>query len=148
MMLGKWGETMTPRQRIEGLTRSWYGYAAFAALLSVLSIRASGPLSLIIGLGLSIVINTIALVLSIAFIAWLGRKLAVSRSNPVRLFLVFFSGLFSVLGALGVLSGVWAFPHEWSLASIFNVVLMLTCTMLNAKSFRVLTDTAVRSYFV
>jgi hypothetical protein len=139
---------MTPRQKIEGLTRSWYGYSVFAALLSVLSIRASGPLSLIIGLGLSIVLNTIGLVISIAVITWLGRKLVVSRSNPVRLFLVIFAGLFTVLGVLGVLGGIWAFLHEWSFASIFNVVLMATCTMLNARSFRVLTDTAVRSYFV
>ena len=147
-MQGKWGEPMTPRQRIEGLTRSWYGYSVFAALLSVLSIRASGPLSLIIGLGMSIVINTIGLVISIAVITWLGRKLTVSRSNPVRLFVVLFSGLFTVLGVLGVVSGLWAFLHEWSLASILNVVLMATCTMLNARSFRVLGDTAVRSYFV
>ncbi len=139
---------MTPRQKIEGLTRSWYGYSVFAALLSGLSIRASGPLSLIIGLGLSIVLDTIGLVLSIAVITWLGRRLSVSRSNPVRLFLVIFSGLFTVLGALGVLGGLWAFLQEWSLASILNVVLMATCTMLNARSFRVLTDTAVRSYFV
>lgn len=53
-----------------------------------------------------------------------------------------------MLGALGVLSGAWAFLHEWSLAAILDVVLMATCTMLNARSFRVLTDTAVRSYFV
>jgi hypothetical protein len=139
---------MTPRHKIEGLTRSWYGYSVFAALLSVLSIRASGPLSLVIGLGLSIVINTIGLIISIALITWLGRKLAVSRSNPVRLFLVVFSGLFTVLGVLGVLGGIWAFLHEWSLASICNVVLMATCTMLNARSFRVLSDTGVRSYFV
>lgn len=139
---------MTPRQKIEGLTRSWYGYSVFAALLSVLSIRASGPLSLVIGLGLSIVLNTVGLVLSIAVITWLGRRLSVSRSNPVRLFLVVFSGLFTVLGALGVLGGLWAFLQEWSLASILNVVLMATCTMLNGRSFRVLTDTAVRSYFV
>jgi uncharacterized membrane protein YgaE (UPF0421/DUF939 family) len=139
---------MTPRQKIEGLTRSWYGYSVFAALLSVLSIRASGPLSLIIGLGLSIVLNTIGLFISIAVITYLGRKLAVSRSNPVRLFLVIFSGLFTVLGVLGVLGGIWAFLHEWSLASICNVVLVATCTMLNARSFRVLKDTAVRSYFV
>jgi len=139
---------MTPRQKIEGLTRSWYGYSVFAAMLSVLSIRASGPLSLMIGLGFSIVINTIGLIISIAVVTWLGRKLAVSRSNPVRLFLVIFSGLFTVLGVLGVLGGIWAFLHEWSLASILNVVLMATCTMLNARSFRVLCDTAVRSYFV
>ncbi|HTQ46840.1 MAG TPA: hypothetical protein VMI75_29000, partial [Polyangiaceae bacterium] len=59
-----------------------------------------------------------------------------------------FSGIFTVLGALGVLGGVWAFLHEWSLASILDVVLMATCTMLNARSFRVLSDTGVRSYFV
>ena len=160
---------MTPRQRIEGLTRSWYGYSVFAAMLSVLGIRASGPLSLVIGLGMSIVINTIGLVISIAVVTWLGRKLAVYHMQPeenadfalspdgrhyvlngTKMWISnsAWADLFTVLGALGVLGGLWAFLHEWSLASILDVVLMAACTMLNARSFRVLSDTGVRSYFV
>ena len=138
---------MTPKQRIEALTRSWYGYSFFAAVLSVLSIHASGPLSLMVGLGLSIAINAVMLVLSLALVTFLGRKLA-NRSSGTRFFLVVVAGLGAVLGALGTLSGAWQFLHEWSIAAALNVVLLAACTMLNARSFRVLTDTAVRAYFV
>jgi hypothetical protein len=138
---------MTPRQKIEWLTRSWYGYSLFAALLSLLSIRASGVLSLAIGLGVSVVINAIVLVISIAMVTFLGRKL-LHRSSGTRLFLVVVSGLFCVLGALATLSGGWDFLRSWSLASLCNVVLMASCTVLNARSLRILTDTSVRAYFV
>jgi hypothetical protein len=138
---------MNAKQKIEKLTRSWYGYALFAAVLSVLSLQASGPLGLMIGLGMSVVLNAIALVISIAITTFLGRKL-VHRSNGTRIFLVVVSAIGAVLGVLATLSGVWAFLHEWSLAAVCNVVMMAACTMMNARSFRVLTETTVRAYFV
>lgn len=138
---------MNAKQKIEQLTRSWYGYSVFAALLSVLSLRASGVLSLAIGLGISIVINAIGLAISIAFVTLLGRKL-LHRSGGTRTFLVVFSGLFAVLGAIGTLSAGWEFLHDWSLATVCSIVLMGACTMLNARSFRVLTETSVKAYFI
>lgn len=138
---------MNARQKIEQLTRSWYGYSVFAAVLSVLSLRASGVLSLTIGLGMSIAANAFGLVVSVAIVTFLGRRL-VHRSAGTRLFLVVFSALFTVLGALGTLGGAWAFLHEWSLAALCGVVMTGACTMLNARSFRVLTETAVKAYFV
>lgn len=138
---------MNAKQKLEQLTRSWYGYAVFAAILSVLSIQASGALSLVIGLGLSIVVNAIGLVLSIAFTALLGRKL-VNRSAATRTFLVIFSGLFCVLGILGTASAAWDMLHLRSLASLCSVVMLASCTVLNGRSFGVLRETAVRAYFV
>jgi hypothetical protein len=138
---------MNAKQKIEHLTRSWYGYSLFAALLSVLSLRASGVLSLAIGLGVSIVLNAIGLVLSIAIVTFLGRKL-LHRSSATRVFLVVFSGLFFVLGVLGTLGAGWDVLRSWSLASLCNLVMMASCTMLNGRSFRVLTETSVRAYFV
>ncbi len=138
---------MTPKQKIEALTRSWYGYSLFAAVLAVLSIRASGPLSLMVGLGLSIAINGVLLVLSLALVAFLGRKL-LHRSNGTRVFLVVVSGLGAVLGALGTLNGAWQFLQQWSIAAALNVLLLAACTMVNARSFRTLTETGTRSYFV
>jgi hypothetical protein len=140
-------ETMNAKQKIERLTRSWYGYSLFAALLSVLSLRASGVLSLAIGLGISIVLNAIGLLISVAIVTFLGRKL-VHRSGATRTFLVVFSALFFVLGALGTLRAGWDFLGSWSLANLCNVVLMASCTLLNGRSFRVLTDTSVKAYFV
>jgi len=138
---------MNAKQKIEQLTRSWYGYSVFAALLSVLSLRASGVLSLAIGLGLSIAMNAIGLAISIAIVTFLGRKL-VHRSSATRTFLVVFSGLFCVLGALGTLGAGWQMLHEWSLASLCSLVMMAGSTTLNARSFRVLGETSVRAYFV
>ena len=138
---------MTAKQKIEQLTRSWYGYSVFAAVLSVLGIQASGVLSLAIGLGFSIVLNAIGLVISIAIVTFLGRKL-VHKSSATRMFLVVFSGIFFVLGVLGTLGAGWDFLHAWSLAGVCNVVVMAACTMLNGRSFRVLTETGVKAYFV
>jgi hypothetical protein len=138
---------MNAKQKIEQLTRSWYGYSVFAAVLSVLSLRASGVLALAIGLGISIAINAVGLLISIAIVTFFGRKL-LYRSSATRTFLVVFSALFTVLGVLATLSGGWEFLRSWSLAALCNVALMATCTMLNARSFRVLTETSVKSYFV
>jgi len=138
---------MNAKQKIEQLTRSWYGYSLFAAVVSLLGVRASGVLSLAVGLGISIVLNAIGLVISIAWVTFLGRRL-VNRSSGTRMFLVVFSGIFSVLGALGTLSAAWDFLTSWTLASLCTVALGAASTMLNARSFRVLTDTSVRAYFV
>jgi len=138
---------MTPRQKIEQLTRSWYGYSVFAAVVSLLSVRATGIVSLAVGLGLSIVIDGIGLILSIAFVTFLGRKL-VNRSSATRSFLWLFSGIFGVLGALATLSAAWGFLHEWSLASLAGIGLMAVYTGMNLRSFRVLGETAVKAYFV
>ncbi len=138
---------MNAKQKLEQLTRSWYGYSVFAALLSILSLRASGVLSLAVGLGLSIAFNVVGLAISIAVVTFLGRKL-VHRSSGMRKFLVVFSGLFCVLGALATVSAGWAMLHEWSLASLCSLVMMASCTVLNARSFRVLGETSVKAYFV
>jgi hypothetical protein len=138
---------MTAKQKIEGLTRSWYGYSLFAAILSVLSFSASGLFALAFGLGVSIALNAVALVFSIAVVAFLGRKL-VTRSSATRTFLVVVSALFSALGALATLEGVWTFFGAWSIASACSIVMAACCTMLNVRSFRVLTETSVRAYFV
>jgi hypothetical protein len=138
---------MIVREKIEKLTRSWYGYSLFAAVVSLLSVRASGALALTIGLGLSIVFNAIALVISLAIVTFFGRKL-MARSNATRMFLIVFSALFAVLGVLGTLSGAWAFLHDWSLSTVLGVVLTASATLLHARSFRVLNETAVRAYFV
>jgi amino acid transporter len=58
------------------------------------------------------------------------------------------SALFSVLGVLATLDGVWTFFGAWSIASACSIVMAGCCAMLNVRSFRVLTETSVRAYFV
>ena len=114
---------MNARQKIEQLTRSWYGYSVFAAVLSVLGLRASGVLSLAIGLGISIAINAVGLAISIAIVTFFGRKL-LHRSSATRTFLVVISALFTVLGVLATLSGGWEFLRSWSLATMMSSIAM------------------------
>src|SRR5262249_53132295 len=108
---------MSARQKINQLTNSWYGYSLFAAIVSVLSIRATGLFSLAIGLGFSVVINAIGLVVSIVIVTFFGRML-LAGSRLTRVFLVVASGLGAVLGALGTLGAAWTFLHVWSLAAL------------------------------
>lgn len=138
---------MNAKQKITQLTNSWYGYSLFAAALSVLSIRASGVLSLAIGLTFSIAINVVGLVISIAIVTFFGRKLLAS-SRPTRLFLVVISGLCTLFGAFGTLAAAWGFLHLWSLSALLQIVLSAAWTMMCARSFAVLGETDVRAHFV
>jgi len=106
----------------------------FAAILSVLSFSTSGLFALAFGLGVSIGVNAVALVFSIAVVAFLGRKL-VARSSATRTFLVVVSALFSVLGVLATLDGVWTFFGAWAIASACSIVMAGCCAMLNVRSF-------------
>jgi hypothetical protein len=137
---------MNARQKIERLTNSWYGYALFTAVLSVFSVRASGIFSLAIGLGMTLVMNAIALVISIAFITFFGRGL-IGKSAGMRRFLVFMSGLFTLLGVLGTLAAGWDFLRDWSIAGLLSIVASAACTVMNARSYNVLTQTSVKAYF-
>jgi hypothetical protein len=138
---------VSAKQKIEGLTNSWYGYSLFAAVLGVFSVRASGPFALMIGLGMSVVINAVALVIALAIVGLLGRAL-VRRSSGTRSFLVFVSGLFTLLGVLATVGAGWDFLRSWSLSGVLSIVTMAACTMMNARSFNVLTDKSVKAYCV
>ncbi len=137
---------MTAKQKLETLTHGWYGYAVFAALVSVFQLRASGLVAMAFGLVLSVALNLVALVISFAIIAFFGRSLA-RRSSGTRAFLVVASAIFTLLGVLGTLAAGWDFLRHWSLAHLAAVVLSGACTMMNARSFNVLTDRAVKAYF-
>jgi hypothetical protein len=140
------GPPMNAKQKIERLTNAWYGYSVFSAVVSLFGLRASGPLAYAIGFGFSIAASVIALLVSLAIVTFFGRML-IGRSSATRTFLVFFSGLFTLLGVFGVFSSSWAFLQEWSLAALSSAVLSVAGTMMNLRSFRVLRETSVRAYF-
>jgi hypothetical protein len=138
---------MNAKQKLGHLTNSWYGYSLFAAVVSVLGIRASGLLSFAIGFGLTVAFNAVGFVISVAIVTFFGRKL-LSGSGGTRLFLVVVSGLCTVLGALGTLGAAWLFLHDWSLATLLEIAASGAWTMLCARSFAVLGETDVRAHFV
>jgi hypothetical protein len=138
---------MSPERKIETLTRAWYGYAFFAAVLSVFSLRANGLLGYMLGLPFAAAINFVVFLISCAITGFFGRRL-MAKSNGTRRFLVFVSALFTLLGVLSTLTGSWAFLTQWSLASLVTAILAGTSTVMNARSYNVLTETSVRAYFV
>jgi len=138
---------MNAKQKLEKLTNAWYGYALFTCVLSFFSIRASGMLAFAIGLGFTVVVSAIGLVISIAITTFFGRAL-IRRSAGTRAFLVFVSGLCTLLGVLGTLAAGWGFLTHWSIANLLTIVTAAAWTMMNARSFNVLTETGVRAYFV
>ena len=127
---------MTPRQKIEWLTNSWYGFALVSAIISLLSN----------GIGFfSIVFGGMGLAFSL-FVTWVIGKLLLGRSSITRFVLVIFSGLGMVFYALAAAWSAWTFLGEWSLKYVFGTVLALVAASMNARSWKVLTDKGVKSY--
>lgn len=137
---------MQAKQKLEGLTNAWYGYALFTAVISIFSLRANGVFAMAVGLAMTIVLNAIVLAISIAIITFLGRAL-VGRSSATRTFLVVVSAIFTLLGILGTVSAAWDFLRYWSIPHLLSIVLAACSTFMNARSFNVLMDRSVKSYF-
>ena len=128
---------MTARQKIEGLTNSYYGYAVFGAALSLWSN----------GIGFFSLIGTaFSFVFSILLTWFIGRRL-LAKSTLTRVVLVVLTGIFSVLGSIGVAKMGWTFFQTMSLSVLLNTALVGVGAYMNIKAFRVLTDSSVKAYF-
>ncbi len=128
---------MSAKERIETLTNGWYGFTLFAGLISLLQ---SG-----IGI-ISLVLTGATTLFSLAFTFFLGRRL-LARSSLTRSILVFSSALSAGLGLLGGAKLGMAFFHEWSLGILLTLAVTAGSVLMNVRSFRVLTDSSVKSYF-
>lgn len=127
---------MNAKQKIENLTHTWYGFTAFMGAMQLL-INGLGVFSLL-GAAFSTVFS---LVLSFAFC-----RLLLGGSSLTRILLVVFSALGTLLGTLGAGQAIYAFFGEWSLALLGYAALALVSVSVNVKSFRVLTDKAVKTH--
>lgn len=127
---------MTARQKIEGLTNSWYGYFFFGALLKLWN--GGFGIFNIAGTALSFAFSCL-----VAF--FLGRWL-LKKSSLTRFVLVCLTGLFSVLGTLGAARMGWQFFQTWSFGVLFYTGLLATSVYMHVRSFRVLTDSSVKAY--
>jgi hypothetical protein len=128
---------MTARQKIEGLTNSWYGYAVFGAAISVWQN----------GLGIFSLMGTAAWFVLNIFVVWfIGRRL-LHKGSLTRVILVVLTGLFSVLGSIGVAKMGWTFIHTWSFSLALYAAISALGVYMNARSFKVLTDSSVKAYF-
>ena len=93
---------MTAKEKLEGLTHSWMGYAVCSALFSIFGLRATGLVTFAIGFGLWAAISAGFLVVTLALMMFLGNRL-VAKSSFTRWFLV----VVSALGVVGGLGNLW-----------------------------------------
>jgi hypothetical protein len=128
---------MSGKAKIEGLTNSWYGFAVFSAIVSIL----------INGLGFfSIGGAVIGLLFSWTLTFFLGRAL-VRKSSLVRALLILVSGLLGAFGAFGAAKMTWTFIQTWELSVLATAAYGAIHTWMHIKSFRTLTDSSVKAYF-
>lgn len=128
---------MTAQKKLEQLTDSWYGFTFFTAIISLLSN----------GIGFFTLIFTIGSTLFSLFITYLiGRSLQ-KRNGLTRVVLIVLSAIGACLGVLGVLKLGGAFLGDWSFGGLLHIALGVAGVVMNVRSFRVLTDRTVKTYF-
>jgi hypothetical protein len=128
---------MNGKARLEGLTNSWYGYAAFSALAAIV---ASGFSFWRIG------ISVTWMVLSWIVIFFLGRRL-VAKSHLTRALLLVISGTLALLGSLSAGRAAWNFVTSWELSLLGTLTYSAISTWMNLRSFATLRDPSVKAYF-
>jgi hypothetical protein len=128
---------MTAKERIEKLTNSWYGFAVFTGLVSIL-INGVGVFSLI-GAALSTLISLV-----VAF--FLGRRL-LAKSRFWRMVLIILAGFGTLIGTFAVGKLTYTFFHEWSFGLLFHAALGAVTVYMDIRSLRVLMDKSVKAYF-
>lgn len=128
---------MSAKEKIEGLTNSWYGYAVFGALLSLWNN----------GIGFFSLIGTAGSFLFSVFLTWfIGRRL-LAKSSLTRFVLLCITAISSVFGSVAVAKMGWTFFQTWSLSVALYAALTGIGVYMNARSFKVLTDKSVKAYF-
>ena len=128
---------MTGREKIEGLTNSWYGFGLVAGLASLLQ----G------GFGFFSLLSTAAGVLFSFVLTWFFGRRLLAKSSVTRLFLLVVSGISVCLATLGTARLGWAFLNDWSIALLVQTVFTGSSAYINFRSVRVLTDSSVKAYF-
>jgi hypothetical protein len=131
------GETMDGKSKIEALTNSWYGFALFAGIYSVVS-NGLGFFTILFAAG--------SMAFSFVLTWFVGRRL-LKKSSLTRMICIVVSGICSVLGAIGTAKAGWAFITEWSLSLLLTALFGAVTISMHVRSFRVLTSDAVKMYY-
>jgi hypothetical protein len=128
---------MTATQKIEKLTNAWYGFAFVMGILTFLQN----------GIGVFSFLGAAASTCFSFLLTWfLGRRL-LKRSSLWRTILLVVSFCGMLFGALGSAKLAWAFVSTFSLQMLLASVCAIALTSMYFRSFRVLTDRSVKSYF-
>lgn len=126
---------MTATAKLENLTHSWYGFAVFTAVWSILTN----------GFGLFRLVYTAAALAFSVFVTFLLGRALLNRSGLVRMVLVVLSALGTAFGVLGIVTRI--FMSSWSFGLLATLVLAAAGVYMNFRSLRVLTDNSVKVYF-
>ena len=125
---------MSGKAKIEGLTNSWYGFAVFTAVCSVLA-------------GVFSIVTNVAGMLFSWFVTFIIGRALIKRSSLTRLILLVATALFTIVGTLGVGKAAWMFVQTWQLKVLAGTVYGAVATWMYARSFRTLIDGSVKAYF-
>jgi len=128
---------MSARDRIEGLTNSWYGFGLVAGLVSLFES----------GFGFFSLLWTAAATLFAFFLTWFFGRRLLAKSSVTRLFLLVVSAIGVALGTLGAARLGWAFFQDWSISLLVQTAFTGSGAYMYLRSLRVLTDTQVKAYF-
>ena len=139
--------TTPAKQKLEKLSHSWYGYAVCATLFSVFGLRASGLVSLAIGFVVWAIICAVGLAISLGLMAFFSSRLQ-AGSSAMRSFLLFVSGLFTVLGVLSFIGEGKMLLAWFELSMLLQMAATGVSVWMYARSFAVLMDKQVRAHFV
>jgi len=129
---------MSAKEKIRGLTTAWYGFALFVGLAN-LAMNGIGVFSLV-GAAMATVFGVT--------VSWIIGRFLLARSSFLRVVIVVLSvvGMIAcVLGAGGSLLEVFRGAPLWR--SLVMSVVMVANASMNLRSFRVLTDDDVKTYF-
>ncbi|HWL88514.1 MAG TPA: hypothetical protein VNO21_22075 [Polyangiaceae bacterium] len=127
---------MTARQKIESLTKSWYGFAAYTAIFLFLR-RGFDLVSLIWAVGSLATLPILFLI---------GRRL-LARGHITRIILLVLSPLAALSGSIAIGQSLVAFFDDGSLALLLDAASTGLWVFMNARSFIVLVSEPVRAYF-
>ncbi len=128
---------MHARQKIEGLTNSWYGFWVFSALFSLF----------LNGIGFfSIASSIVSTLFSFVVTYFLGRAL-LNKSTFVRYLLIVVSGIGSALGIYATGKMGLAFISNFSLQGLLFIVFSVISVSMQVRSLRTLLDKSVSTYF-
>lgn len=127
---------MSARARIEWITNNWYAFLAISAGLSVLT---SG-----FGL-LSLVFTAFGFAIGCG-ITWVLSKKLLAGSNLTRFFLVLVSAVGIGFTGLALFGSLWYAIVGFSLKSLINAAMCTGMIVLFGRSYRSLTDKAVKAH--
>ncbi len=151
---------MTARARIQQLTHTWYGFTVFAAVASVVQVALwpftpgllFSPMKLAFtfvgaafGVVVSILLNVFCAAIGLGIAYLLGRGL-LARSSLTRLALVVLSPIAAVFGAYSALTLAWSGLTHFSLSTLVGAAVTAIAVTLYVRSFRLLTDPAIKAY--